>query len=94
MEMLQPNVSTSHHPCMSDPIASLSVEEFTTALASRIFSDQEIAHWIRSNPVGGSQKVQLLRAIDKLKGGGLITGILRTALREMEGLPPVSGDDA
>jgi hypothetical protein len=78
---------------MSDPIASLPLEAFTAGLRTKMFSDQEIAGWIRSNPVGGSQKVALLQAITELKAGGPITGIVRTALREMEGLPPVEGDD-
>jgi hypothetical protein len=77
---------------MSDPIASMSPEEFATLLPARIFTDGEIAHWIRSNPLGGSQKVQVLQAIVALHGGGPVTGVIRTALREMDGLPPVPGD--
>lgn len=77
---------------MSDPITSMSPDVFTTLLSARIFTDEEIAAWIRSNPLTGKQKVELLQAIVTLKGGGPVTGIVRTALREMEGLPPVPGD--
>lgn len=76
---------------MSDPITSMSPDVFTTLLSARIFTDEEIAAWIRSNPLTGKQKVELLQAIVTLKGGS-VTGIVRTALREMEGLPPVPGD--
>lgn len=81
-----------HHGSMSDPIASIPVEEFVILLSARIFSDQEIVHWIRNNRVAGQQKVELLQAIVKLKGDGPVMGIIRTALREMEGIPPVPGD--
>ncbi len=64
-------------------------EVFTTLLSARIFTDEEIAAWIRSNPVAGKQQVELLQAIVTLKGDEPLTGIVRTALREVEGLPPV-----
>jgi hypothetical protein len=77
---------------MSDAIASISPEEFITLLPAMILTDEEIAHWIRKNRVSGRQKVELLQAVARLKGGGPVTGIIRTALREMEGLRPVPGD--
>jgi hypothetical protein len=70
---------------------SLRADVFIIGLSSGIFTDEEIASWIRGNSIGGGQKVQLLEAISKLKGGA-ITGIIRTALREREGLPPVPDD--
>jgi len=77
---------------MNDRITSLSPETFATALSVGMFTDDEIAEWIRNNPLrAGSEKLQVLQAIGKLKGGP-ITGIIRTALREAEGLPPVPGD--
>ncbi len=78
---------------MSDPIASMPLERFITALSSMIFTDEEIAHWIRNHQqLSTSQKRDLTRAIAELKGKPPITGIIRTALRELDGLPPVPGD--
>jgi hypothetical protein len=78
---------------VTDPIASIAPEAFVALLPVRVFTDEEIAHWIRTNPISRSQKSALVEAIVALKGQGPITGLIRTALREMEGLPPVPGDD-
>jgi len=58
-----------------------------------IVNDEEIAEWIRANQLSAKDKVALTRAIADLKRGP-ITGVIRTALREKEGLPPVPGDDS
>jgi hypothetical protein len=73
-------------------ITSIPLEEFASGLRVGMFTDEEIAEWIRGNPLTSIQKVVLIDAIAGLKGGP-ITGIIRTALREREGLPPVPGDD-
>jgi hypothetical protein len=72
---------------VTDPVESMSFETFMTALSGGILSEQEIADWIRSNRVSSSQKLELTRAI------GPVTGVIRTALRELDGLAPVPGDE-
>ena len=74
-------------------MASIPPEVFIIGTRARIFTEQEIAHWVRNNRVGAKQKVELLQAIAAFRGVTSITGILRTALREMEGLPPIPGDE-
>lgn len=67
---------------MDDKIASIPVDVFPIAVRTRIFTDQEIAHWIRHNRVSGKQKLEIVRAIAEYNGAPPIAGILRTALRE------------
>jgi hypothetical protein len=43
--------------------------------------------------VTGTQKVEFLKAVQESTLGLPVTGIVRTALREWEGLPPVPGDE-
>jgi hypothetical protein len=73
-------------------INSIPPEEFAIGVSSWLFTDAEIAGWIRSHRLTGKQKIQVLEAIGKFKGG-TVTGVIRSALREMEGLPPVPGDE-
>jgi hypothetical protein len=73
-------------------ITSIPLEGFAKLLRLGTFSDQEITEWIRANRLSASQKLVLIPALTDLKHGP-ITGIIRTALREKEGLPPVPGDD-
>jgi hypothetical protein len=61
-------------------------------LKTGIFSDQEIAYWVRNNQLGASQELELTRAVVDFKGSPL-TGVIRTALRELHGNPPIPGDD-
>ena len=67
-------------------------EAFAIGVSTGLFSNAEIAEWIRNNRLAGKQKLQVLEAIGKFKRG-VVTGVIRTALREMEGLPPVPGDE-
>jgi hypothetical protein len=78
---------------MSDRIDSMTPREFITLLQARIFTDDEVVQWIRAHRVSGQEKVDLLTTIAQLKGG-TVGGPIRTALREVEGLPPIPGDDA
>ena len=77
---------------MTDPIASTPLDQFINTLKTGIFSDQEIAYWIRNNQLSASQELELTRAIVEFKGSP-VTGIIRTALRELHGDPPIPGDD-
>ena len=63
---------------VSVPIASIPPEEFMIALSSRIFTDEEIAYWIQKHRLSAGKKLELLKAIAKLKGERPITGIIRT----------------
>lgn len=56
-----------------------------------IFTDEEIAEWIRANQLSAKDRITLVQAVGDLKRGP-ITGVIRTALREKEGLPPIPGD--
>jgi hypothetical protein len=76
-----------------DPIASIPAEDFTSGVRIRMYSEQEIAHWVRNNRLIGKQKMEFLQALAEFNGAGPMTGIIRTALREMEGLPPIPGDE-
>lgn len=77
---------------MSDRITSIPSEEFANLLSLGMFTDAEIAEWVRSKRLTAKEKILVTKAVGKLKGGA-ITGIIRTAMREMEGLPPVPGDE-
>ena len=77
---------------MTDPIASIPLEQFINMLKTNLFSDQEIAYWIRNNQLTADQKLELTRAIIEYKGPP-VTGIIRTALRELDGSPPIPGDE-
>ncbi|HZI73072.1 MAG TPA: hypothetical protein VFD73_03440 [Gemmatimonadales bacterium] len=61
-------------------------------LKTGIFSDQEIAYWVRNNQLSASQELELTRAVVDFKGSPL-TSVIRTALRELHGNPPIPGDD-
>lgn len=77
---------------MSDPMEQMSPEAFTSYVSiPNMLSDDEIAHWIRTHSVTAQQKLDFLEALQKVKPNG-VQGIVRTALREWEGLPPVPGD--
>jgi len=49
-------------------------------LKTGIFSDQEIAYWVRNNQLSASQELELTRAVVDFKGSPL-TSVIRTALR-------------
>jgi hypothetical protein len=66
--------------------------EFITLLGVRIFTDDEIAHWLRTHPyLSAKEKLEFMQTLQKIKTPP-ITGIIRTAIRELDGLPPVPGD--
>jgi hypothetical protein len=74
-------------------ITSVPLDAFATGTQVGMFSDEEIAEWIRAHHLSSKEKVILTQALSDLKRGP-ITGVIRTALREKEGLPPVPGDDS
>jgi hypothetical protein len=70
----------------------MSHEEFVTLLRARIFTDEEIVRKVSSyEQRPRHQRTELVEAISEIKGGP-ITGPIRTALRALDGLPPVAGD--
>jgi hypothetical protein len=77
---------------MTDALENLSWEEFVILIPAHVFTDEEIAAKVVANRPVGREKVEVLQAVLALKGGGPVTGILRTAFRELEGLPPIHGD--
>jgi len=76
---------------MSDVIGRMSHAEFVTLIAAGILTDEEIAAKIRSYSPSGARRVELVQVVSKFKGGP-ITGPIRTAIRGLDGLPPVPGD--
>jgi hypothetical protein len=74
-------------------IGSIPLDAFANALRVGMFTDEEIAEWIKANQLSANDKIALTQAIAELKSGP-VTGVIRTALREKEGLPPVPGDDS
>ena len=72
---------------------SIPLDTFADALRVGMFTDDEIAEWIKANRLSAKDKATLTQAIADLKRGP-ITGVIRTALREKEGLSPVPGDDS
>ena len=72
-------------------IASIPLEAFAKTVEVGMFTDEEIAEWIRAHQMSSQDKIVLMQAVSVLKGGP-ITGVIRTAFREKEGLSPVPGD--
>jgi len=82
---------------MTDPIGEMSHQIFVTYLAiPGLFSDDEIAVKIRSYyaTADATERLELARAITKLKGPGQVIGPIRSAIRFIYGLPPIPGDDS
>ncbi len=77
---------------VTDPITSMPLEQFINLLKTSVFSDQEIAGWIRNNQLSAVQELELTQAIIEFKGAP-VTGIIRTALRELHRDPPIPGDE-
>jgi len=80
---------------MADAIENMSHDEFVTYLPiPGIFTDAEIADKIGSYypHASAKERLELAQAALKLKGPGGITGPIRTALRIINGLPPIEGD--
>jgi hypothetical protein len=77
---------------VTDPIASIPLEALVTGISAMLFTDEEIAEWIRNHELTASDRTKLIQAVVGLKGPPL-TGIIRTALREKDGLPPIPGDE-
>ena len=76
---------------MSDVIGRMSHAEFLALIAAGILTDDEIAVKIRSYPPRGIERAELLQAVATFKGGP-ISGPIRTAIRGLDGLPPVPED--
>lgn len=77
---------------MSDRIQEMSAEEFLIYLGILIFTEDEIAYWIRGHQREAIQhQLELAQTLSRIYGGA-ITGIVRTAIRELHNLPPVPGD--
>ena len=72
-------------------IEGMAKNEFVMLIPTGVFTDNEIAGKIRTYSPSGAEYNELLEAVSKLKGG-TITGPIRTALRAINGLPPVPGD--
>jgi len=83
-------VRTSYHQLVAN-IVSIPLDAFAIGLRVGMFTDEEIAEWIRANQLSAQNKITLIQALADLKNGP-ITGVIRTALREKDGLPPVPGD--
>lgn len=80
---------------MADAIEAMSHEVFITYLAiPMMFTDDEIATKIRSYYANApsQDRLELARVLAALKGPGGITGPIRSAVREINGLPPLPGD--
>jgi len=77
---------------MSDVIGRMSHAVFVTLVPAGILTEDEIAEKIRSYSPQGAERLELVDAVVKFKGGGPVTGPIRTALRSLDGLPPVPGD--
>lgn len=79
----------------NDRLQSIPPEAFIDMIPLKVFSDDEIAAWIgiHGRWLGPQERIDLYKAAAALKGG-TITGVLRTALRAMNDLPPVPGDEA
>ena len=75
-------------------IADIPLEAFVKTVPVGMFTDEEIAEWIRTHRMSSQDKIDLTRAVSAFKRGGPITGVIRTAFREKEGLPPIPGDTA
>jgi hypothetical protein len=79
---------------MADPIEQMSHEVFVTYLAiPGIFTDDEIAEKILKSYEHAlpNERLELLQALQKAKPGG-VSGPIRTAVRIINGLPPLEGD--
>jgi len=86
------SIPADHEPSVADPLANVSWEAFVTLIPVFVFTDEEIAGKIRATRPTGKDKLAVLQAVVQYKGGGPVTGTLRTAFRELEGLPPIAGD--
>jgi len=75
-------------------IADIPLEAFVKTVPVGMFTDEEIAEWIRTRHMSAQDEIVLARAVSEFKLGGPITGVIRTALREKKGPPPVPGDVA
>ena len=69
-----------------------SFEAFVTLVRAGILSDQEVAEGMAAWRPGRAQRTELIDALQQWKGEQAITGLIRTALRALDGLPPVPGD--
>jgi hypothetical protein len=89
----QPGAATHERDfAMSEPIDSMSHHEFLTLVRAGIFTDEEIVGKVAQYPGRPlKERTELVQAISEIKGGP-ITGPIRTALRALDGLPPVPGD--
>jgi hypothetical protein len=79
--------------CMSDAADHVDHPDvFVAAMTAGTLTDAEIAEWIRVNRPAGPKRTEVTNVISQFKGGP-ITGPIRTALRSLDGLPPVPEDE-
>jgi hypothetical protein len=79
---------------MTDPIEQMPHEVFVIYLAlPGMFTDDEIAKKIVASyeHAAAKERLELLQALQKIKPEGL-SGPIRTAVRIINGLPPLDGD--
>ena len=67
-------------------------DAFVAAMVAGTLTDAEIAKWIQVNRPAGPKRTEVINAVSRFKGG-TITGPIRTALRSLDGLPPVPEDE-
>jgi hypothetical protein len=93
-DFLRTEVAGTYDRHMADSVDEMSHEVFVTYIPLGVLTDDEIAAKIGTYPRVTSPKIklELTQAIQKLKGGGPVSGPLRSALRGLSGLPPVPGD--
>jgi len=63
--------------------------EFVTLISAGILTDDQIAEQIRTYSPGPAERAEIINALFKIKGGGPITGPIRTALRSLHGDHPI-----
>jgi hypothetical protein len=75
-----------------EPLSNISYEQFIGLVQTLVLTDGEVAAKIKRDPPPTPElRSDLIDAV-RLRAGGPVTGILRTALRSIGGLPPLPED--
>jgi hypothetical protein len=83
----------------SSPVAAVDesitrqpLDLFIVSVSAGLYSDQEIAGWIRANSPTEPDRIKLIAAVQKLRNRAALPALIRNAVRSLHDLPPIEGE--
>jgi len=77
---------------VDESITRQPIEPFILTLSAGIYTDEEVAGWIRANAPGAAGQTEIIAAVQKLRGKAAVPAVIRNALRALHDLRPIEGE--